>query len=197
MGADAIVANAGTITGSIGVLTGKMIARELKERLGVSSDSLRTNDNADVWSIDKPFTDEQRARIEAEADLSYRDFIERVAAGRELSFEDVEEVARGRVWTGADALERGLVDELGGLRTAIDRAMVLAGHEKDADVRIVSFPGSSFRDFLRPKPSSQPAAASLPEAVGALLGRSVKEVFVQAERSLTGVSALWLGDYRF
>jgi protease-4 len=197
MCADAIVANAGTITGSIGVLTGKMIARELKERLGVSSDSLRTNDNADVWSIDKPFTDEQRARIEAEADLSYRDFIERVAAGRELSFEDVEEFARGRVWTGADALERGLVDELGGLRTAIDRAKVLAGHEKDADVRIVSFPGSSFLDFLRPKPSSQPAAASLPEAVGALLGRSVKEVFVQAERSLTGVSALWLGDYRF
>jgi protease IV len=62
MGADAIVANAGTITGSIGVVTGKLVARELKDRLGVGSDPVRTNDNADAWSVDKPFTDEQRTR---------------------------------------------------------------------------------------------------------------------------------------
>ena len=197
MGADAIVANAGTITGSIGVVTGKLVARELKDRLGVGSDSVRTNENADAWSINKPFTDEQHARVEAEADLFYTDFVERVAEGRKLSVEAVDAVARGRVWTGADALERGLVDELGGLRNAIDRAKVLAGHDEDADVRIVSYPGSSLMDFLRPKPSSQPAAASLPHAVAALLGRSVVEMLGQAERSLTGVSALWLGDYRF
>ena len=64
-------------------------------------------------------------------------------------------------------------------------------------MRLVSFPGSSMFDFLRPKPSSQPAAASLSDAVGALLGRSVVGALSQAERSLTGVSALWLGDYRF
>ena len=197
MGADAIVANAGTITGSIGVVTGKLVARELKDRLGVGSDSVRTNENADAWSINKPFTDEQHARVEAEADLFYTDFVERVAEGRKLSVEAIDAVARGRVWTGADALERGLVDELGGLRTAIDRAKVLAGHDEDADVRIVSYPGSSLMDFLRPKPSSQPAAASLPHAIAALLGRSVVEMLGQAERSLTGVSALWLGDYRF
>ncbi len=197
MGADAIVANAGTITGSIGVVTGKLVARELKGRLGVGSDSVRTNENADAWSIDKPFTDEQRAHVEAEADLFYTDFIERVAQGRRLSVADVDSVARGRVWTGADALERGLVDELGGLRAAINRAKVLAGHDEDDDVRIVSLPGSSFLDFLRPKPSSQPAAASLSEAVASLLGRSVAEVFGHAERSVTGVTALWLGDHRF
>jgi protease IV len=174
-----------------------MIASGLKQRLGLSSDSVRTNDNADVWSIDKPFTNEQRARIEAEADLSYRDFVERVAAGRKLPVEEVEQVARGRIWTGADALERGLVDELGGLRTAIRRAKVLAGHDEDADVRIVSFPGSSLLDFLRPKPSSQPAAASVSEALASLLGRSVVEMFGRAERSSTGVSALWLGDCCF
>ena len=116
MGADAIVANAGTITGSIGVVTGKLVARELKDRLGVGSDSVRTNENADAWSIDKPFTDEQHAHVEAEADLFYTDFIERVAEGRKLSVDAVDAVAQGRVWTGADALERGLVDELGGLR---------------------------------------------------------------------------------
>src|SRR6476659_4985187 len=197
MGADAIVANAGTITGSIGVVTGKLVARELKDRLGVGSDSVRTNENADAWSINKPFTDEQHAHVEAEADLFYTDFIERVAQGLKLSVEAVDAVARGRVWTGADALEKGLVDELGGLRTAINRAKVLAGHDEDADVRIVSYPGSSFLDFLRPKPSSQPAAASLPEAVAGLLGRSVVEMFGRAEGSLTGASALWLGNYRF
>ena len=197
MSADAIVANAGTITGSIGVVTGKLVARELKDRLGVGSDSVRTNPNADAWSINQPFTDEQHAHVEAEADLFYTDFVERVAQGRKMTVEAVDAIARGRVWTGADAMERGLVDELGGLRTAITRAKVLAGLEPDADVRLVGYPGSSLRDLLRPKASSQPAAASLPEAVGALLGRSVAGVLGQAERSLTGVSALWLGDYRF
>jgi protease-4 len=197
MAADAIVANPGTITGSIGVVTGKLVARELKGRLGVGSGSLRTNPNADAWSINEPFTEEQRAHVEAEADLFYTDFVERVAAGRKLTVEAVGDIARGRVWTGADALERGLVDELGGLRTAINRAKVLAGLDPDADVRIVGYPGSSLMDLLRPKQSSQPAAASLPEAVAALLGRSVAGVISEAERSLTGVSALWLGDHRF
>lgn len=121
MAADEIIANAGTITGSIGVVTGKLVARELKDRLGVGTDSVRTNANADAWSVNAPFTAEQHAHVEAEADLFYTDFVQRVADGRKLSVEDVDAVARGRVWTGADAKERGLVDELGGLRTAITR----------------------------------------------------------------------------
>ncbi|ODQ93553.1 signal peptide peptidase SppA [Mycolicibacterium holsaticum] len=197
MAADAIVANPGTITGSIGVLAGKLVARELKDRLGLGSDSVRTNRNADAWSVNQPFTDEQHAHVEAEADLFYTDFVERAAQGRDMSVEDVDAVARGRIWTGADALERGLVDELGGLRTAITRAKVLAGLDADADVRTVGYPGSSLMDLLRPKPSSQPAAASLPDAFAALVGRSVVGVLENAQRSLTGVSALWLGDYRF
>jgi len=197
MGADAIVANPGTITGSIGVVTGKLVARELKDRLGVGSDAVRTNANADAWSANAPFTEEQQAHIEAEADLFYTDFVQRVAAGRGLSVADVEAVARGRVWTGADAKERGLVDELGGLRTAIARAKVAAGLEPDADVRLIGYPGSSLLEMLRPKPSSQPAAASLPDAVGALVGRSVFGLIDQAERSLGGATALWLGEYRF
>jgi protease-4 len=197
MSADAIVANPGTITGSIGVVTGKLVARDLKGRLGIGSDSVRTNPNADAWSLNKPFTEEQHAHVEAEADLFYTDFVQRVAQGRNMTVEDVDAVARGRVWTGADALERGLVDELGGLRTAIDRAKVLAGFDADAHVKLVSLPGSSWVDMLRPKPSSQPAAASLPEAIASLVGRSVSGVLSQTERSLTGANALWLGDYRF
>jgi len=197
MDADAIVANPGTITGSIGVLTGKLVARDLKDRLGVGSDAVRTNANADAWSINAPFTPEQHAQVEAEADLFYTDFVQRVAEGRNLSVEAVETVARGRVWTGADALEHGLVDELGGLRTAMRRAKVLAGLDEDDKVRIVGYPGSSLWEFLRPRPSSQPAAASLSDALGALITQSVVGIIEQAERSLTGASVLWLGESRF
>ena len=197
MAADEIIANAGTITGSIGVVTGKLVSRQLKDKLGVGTDSVRTNANADAWSSNERFTDEQQAHVEAEADLFYADFVERVADGRHLTVAAVEEVARGRVWTGSDAKERGLVDELGGLRTAIDRAKVRAGYAPDTAVRIVNYPGSSMLDMLRPKASSQPAAASLPQAVGALLGSSVTGVFEQVERSVSGAHALWLGDFRF
>ncbi|MGE0220527.1 signal peptide peptidase SppA [Mycolicibacterium sp.] len=193
MAADAIVANPGTLTGSIGVVTGKLVARGLKERLGVGSDTVRTNANADAWSIDTPFTAEQQAHVEAEADLFYTDFLQRVADGRNLSVDAVREVARGRVWTGADALARGLVDELGGLRTAIRRAKVLAGLDVDDKVGIESLPGSSLRDVLRPKPSSQPAAA-LSDALAGLAFRSAVDVVDRTQRSLAGVNVLWLGN---
>jgi protease-4 len=197
MAADHIVANAGTITGSIGVVTGKLVTKGLRDRLGVGSDSVRTNDNADAWSANQPFTAAQQAHVEAEADLFYTDFVQRVAQGRKLDVQAVDQVARGRVWTGADAKERGLVDELGGLRTAVRRAKVLAGLDADTPVKLVSYPGSSMLDYLRPKASSQPAAASLPDAMAALLGRSLAGALGQLERSVTGASALWLGEYRF
>jgi len=197
MCADAIVANPGTITGSIGVVTGKLIARDLKDRLGVGSDAVRTNANADAWSMNAPFTPEQQAQVEAEADLFYTDFVERVADGRNLTVDAVDAVARGRVWTGADALDHGLVDELGGLRAAVRKAKVLAGLDEDDKVRLVSYPGSSVWDYLRPRPSSQPAAASLPDALGTLITRSVVGIVEQAERSLSGASVLWVGQSRY
>ena len=201
MAADVIVANPGTITGSIGVITGKLVVRGLKERLGVGSDTVRTNANADAWSIDEPFTPEQQAHREAEADLFYTDFVERAAEGRNLNAEAVDLVARGRVWTGADAAERGLVDELGGFRAAVRRAKGLAGLDEDTDVHIVSFPGSSLLDMLRPRASSLPAAASLPDALGGLLGRSVAglldNVVHNVEETYSGARVLWQGQSRF
>ena len=191
MSADAIVANAATITGSIGVITGKLVVRGLKDRLGVGSDTVRTNANADAWSIDAPFTPEQQAHREAEADLFYNDFVQRVAEGRNMSTEDVDIVARGRVWTGADALERGLVDELGGLRTAVRRAKVLAGLDEDTEVRIVSYPGTSLWDMVRPQ-ASEPAAA-----LGGLLTRSIAGIIEHVEQTLSGATVLWLGESRF
>jgi protease-4 len=197
MAADAIVANPATITGSIGVITGKLVFRDLKERLGVVSDAVRTNANADTWSTDVPFTEQQRADREAEADLIYADFVQRVAQGRNLSTEEVDAVAQGRVWTGADALERGLVDELGGLRTAVRRAKILAGLDEDTEVRVATYPGSSLLHIMRPRASSQPAAGSLPDALGALLGRSVAAIVQNLEQAVNGANVLWLGESRF
>lgn len=181
MAADAIVANPGTVTGSIGVVTGKLVARDLKDRLGVGSDAVRTNANADAWSVNVPFTAEQHAMVEAEADLFYDDFIRRVAEARSMTVDDVDAMARGRIWTGADAHERRLVDELGGFRTAVRRAKVLAGLDADAEVRLAAYPASSMRDMLQPKSSSRPAA--LVDAAAVLLGG----------RS----AALWLGEWTF
>ena len=196
MAADVIVANPGTITGSIGVVTGKLVARELRDRLGVGSDSVRTNTNADAWSLTTPFTPEQHAMVEAEADLFYDDFIRRVAEARTMSVEDVDAVARGRIWTGADALDRGLVDELGGLRDAVRRAKVLAGLDADAEVSLVGFPGNSVRDFLRNKASAE-STVSLTDVAVSLLGSAVSEVIDRGERSIGGTTALWLGETRF
>jgi protease-4 len=194
--ADAIVASPATITGSIGVFTGKLVLRDLLKRLGVGLETVRTNANADAWSIESPFTPEQRAHHEAEADQVYADFVERVADGRNLTTEAVDRVARGRVWTGADARERGLIDELGGFRTGLRRAKVLAGLDEDTDVRLVTYPGGSLLDLLRPRASSQPAAASLPDALGALLGRTLAGILDNVERSHSGTSALWVGPRR-
>jgi protease IV len=175
------------------VVGGKLVAHVLKDRLGVGSDAVRANANADAWSIDAPFTAEQHALVEAEADFFYDDFVKRVAEGRNLSIDDVDAVARGRDWTGADALERGLVDELGGLRTAIRRAKILAGLDADADAHVVGYPGSSWMDFLRPRQSSQPTTASLPGAFAVVVGRSVAALIDQAKRSFSGAHVLWLG----
>ncbi|MGV0626159.1 signal peptide peptidase SppA [Mycolicibacter minnesotensis] len=194
--ADVIVANPGTITGSIGVVTGKLVARGLKDRLGVGTDTVRTGANADAWSTNAPFTAEQHAQVETEADLFYNDFLARVAQGRNMSTDEVDAVGRGRVWTGADAAERGLVDELGGLRTAVQRAKELAGLGADSKVRTLSYPGSSLWEFVRPRQSSQPAAA-LSDAVGTLLVRSVAGVIEQVERSVSGAQVFWLGDSRW
>ncbi|HVQ97883.1 MAG TPA: S49 family peptidase, partial [Mycobacterium sp.] len=167
-----------------------------KDKLGVGFDTVRTNANADAWSINAPFTPEQQEQVDAEAELFYTDFVQRVAEGRNMSSEAVHAVAQGRVWTGADALEHGLVDELGGLRTALRRAKILAGLDEDTEVRIASYPSSSLWDLLRPRPSSLPAAASLPDALGVLLAQSVTGLVEQVERTFTGASVLWLGESR-
>jgi protease IV len=168
MGADRIVASPSTITGSIGVVYGKLVARGLFERVGITTDEVHRGDNALLMSTFRPFTEDQRAKNDAFLDRVYDAFVDRVAAGRGLDRAHVHEVARGRVWTGADALARGLVDELGGYRQALAAARSLAGLGPDAPVKLAELPHRPLPERLGLRPPSDPEARALLAGLGGL-----------------------------
>lgn len=140
MAADKIVAQPGTITGSIGVLYGKMVATGLLDKLGISFDGVRTGEHADMYAITQEFSPSEWARVNAFLDRIYEDFTSKVAAGRKLPRQKVLEIAKGRVWTGEDAKALGLVDELGGLETAVRLARRSANIPDGESVRLQVFP---------------------------------------------------------
>ena len=140
-GADLILAEPTTVTGSIGVYGGKMNFTELYDTLGVTHHTYSRGRNAGMFTSTRPFDPVEYAALDRMIGETYRQFKERVADGRGLTEEEVEEVARGRVWSGQRALEVGLVDEMGGFQDAIDRALGLAGLDENADVALVSYGG--------------------------------------------------------
>jgi protease IV len=132
--ADVIVALPATLTGSIGVYGGKLVVDSLLERLGVNTGTVQQGAHALMFSARRSFTEDERTRFAATVDAIYNDFVGKVAEGRQRPIADIEAVARGRVWTGRDALEAGLVDELGGLRDAVRIARERASLPEDAPV---------------------------------------------------------------
>jgi len=122
------------------VLGGKMLTAGLAEKIGLSSDEVHTSTNANMWSSSLDYTPEQWTRITAWLDRVYEDFTGKVAAGRNLSQEQVHAVAKGRIWTGEDAKDIGLVDELGGFPLALQLAKDAAGIAEDAGVYLKLFP---------------------------------------------------------
>src|SRR6202011_2282066 len=117
--ADKIVAEPATLTGSIGVLAGKVVVADLFKKLGVSTDSAQIGANAAMFASTSEFSAREHSRLEAFLDDAYKGFKDHVADGRHMTQEEVEKVAKGRVWTGADAKAHGLVDELGGFAVAL------------------------------------------------------------------------------
>lgn len=136
-----IVAQPSTLTGSIGVFGGKFVLADALGRFGVDMRHLSVGGQyADAFSPSQPFTPAQRAAFAAQIDRTYEEFIARVATGRRLPPARVREIARGRVWTGAQAHRIGLVDQLGGLEEAIAKAKELARIPADQSVRYKRFP---------------------------------------------------------
>ena len=157
--AERILAQPGTVTGSIGVVSGKMALGGLWEHLGVTWDGVQAGENADMWSPHRTFDDAGWARLESMIDAVYEDFTAKVAEGRDMDRTEVLEAAKGQVWTGEDALARGLVDELGGFARAVAVATEAAGGAPGVKPRLKRFP-----------PKREPFRAVIEDAFGAEVG---------------------------
>lgn len=159
--ADVIVALPATLTGSIGVFGGKLVARDLLERVGLTTGTVSYGARALMHSTRRGFTEDERERLAAILDAIYADFVAKVAQGRNRPVPEIERVARGRVWTGTDARDNGLVDELGGLHDALRIARRRAGLSEDARLRPALHVAPIAR-LGRARNSEDPRAASAP-----------------------------------
>jgi len=179
--ADRIVAAPGTLTGSIGVFVLRPALGGALEKLGIGVAGLTRGRHADVLLAARPLTPAARERMRADVQGIYRQFVARVAEGRDMERDAVDAVGRGRVWTGAQAQERGLVDEVGGLREAVLAAKALAGLAPDADVVLVPFPG--------PKPFAQQLIEALQGASAAGVDAALRQTAGPALRAAAAAFA--------
>lgn len=159
MPADEVVALPSTVTGSIGVLGGKVVTGDALRRVGVVTEPLGAGPRSAMVDPARRFTDDEWSWVQGWLDEVYADFTGKAAVGRRMPYDELEPRARGRVWTGADAKERGLVDTLGGLEEAVSRAAGRAGLERAA-VRVQRLPRLGLLDRVRPADSSETPAAA-------------------------------------
>jgi len=174
MSANKIVAQPGTITGSIGVLGGKLLTREFwKEHIGITFDEVQTGKNANFSASTHDFSPEQWQKLQEILDRVYEDFTTKVAEGRQMEKEKVLSVAKGRIWTGENGKELGLVDELGGFDVALQLARKEAGIEPDAAITLKVFPRPKrmIEQLLQRGPDS-----SEPRAEVVIAGQLLKEI---------------------
>jgi protease-4 len=162
MNANKIVAHPGTITGSIGVLGGKILVRDTYNKVGITFDGVKTAENATMYSALHDYTDYGWSRHQAWLDRVYEDFTSKVAEGRELPLQKVRQVAKGRIWTGEAAQERGLVDALGGFDVALRVVREEAGLPADAEIelRVYPRPKTPYEAFFGEPPESSEARAA-------------------------------------
>ena len=140
MGADKIVAEPSTITASIGVLAGKLVTTGFWSKVGITFDAVQRGAHATFFSTSAKYTPEERAIFESWLERIYKDFVSKAAKGRGKTFEQIHAVAQGRIWSGEDALRLGLIDELGGLTTAVKRALEMADLDPEGRAQLVVMP---------------------------------------------------------
>lgn len=142
MGTDKIYAEPSTITGSIGVVGGKMALKGLYDKVGITIDVISRGGNSGVFSLTDPFSKSEREVITSMMEETYEQFTSKAAAGRDMPVEQLKKLASGKVYTGSQAKANGLVDELGTLEDAIAEAKKLAGIDADKEVKIMTLPKS-------------------------------------------------------
>ena len=162
-----IVAHPATLTGSIGIYTGKMALGGTMTKLGVTTGKVTSGANADIYSPFEPFSPAQRTRVQDYMQGFYENFVEKAAEARRMTPEQIDAVAQGRVWTGRQAREHGLVDELGGLESAVRIAKERAKLDPKRDVDLVVYPPKrSILDIL-----SNPLGSRAAQGLGIMLDR--------------------------
>ncbi len=167
-----IVAQAGTITGSIGVLMGKLVNNEMLRKLQVNAFSYLRGEHADMMTSESPFSKAQRGMMRSSIEHIYAQFLDRVAESRGKTSAEIDEIGGGRVWTGAQALEHGLVDELGNLQRALDKARELAQLPHNASAILIREKG---------KPIGAQVAEGNPAALLKYAGDSVEALTKRAQ----------------
>jgi protease-4 len=191
-----IFANPLTITGSIGVFYGKADIAGLLRKIGVNVEVYKTAPHADIESIFRPFTPEERKVLDHKVEQFYQQFLVRVVQGRRalvpgIDKEQVDRVGRGRVWTGRQAHERRLVDELGGLRQALDHARRLTGLEEDAPIlELPPDPTTLLGRLLGIEGLKADASVPLPAQVTRLLRAAAPFIVYQPDRPIARMEVI-------
>ena len=171
MAGDVIVAQPGTLTGSIGIYTGKFVTGGSFDKLGANIEATSSGRHAEIYSPDRRFTDEERAKVQESMQAFYDQFVEKVAEARQTSPEKIDQIAQGRVWTGQQAKQVGLVDQLGGLQVRCRRQATRAdscGRRSGAGG--LSAAPQLLRSASASRSISQSASTSAAEAILTLLG---------------------------
>jgi protease IV len=174
MAADKIVAEPGTITASIGVLGGKMLTNGFWDKVGLSWDEVHQGENSTMFTGTQDYTPAEWDRFEAWLDRVYVDFTSKVADGRKLPKEKVLEIAKGRIWSGQDAKNLGLVDELGGYDVALRLAKKAINVSEGEEVKVVVYPRP--KSLIESIMQRNGAENSDKEAVGQTLTRILEMV---------------------
>ncbi len=188
--ADKIIAEPTTITGSIGVFGAIPNMTELSKKIGINTSIIKTHENANDYSVFKPIDPTLKATITESIENVYATFVTRVAVGRKMTFAQVDEIAQGRVWTGTEALELGLVDQLGGLETALKEAAKLAKIKKYKVQNLPEF-DKDFMEFLNEAnslPFAKSKEAYIKEEIGIEAYQTLQQIKKMSQQK--GVQAL-------
>jgi len=174
MPAHQIVAQPATLTGSIGVVMIKFAIGGTLQKLGMNMEGVTAGRYADLYSPVRPFSPEERAKIQEQMQATYDAFVEKAAAGRQTTPERIDAIAQGRVWTGQQAKDLGLVDELGGLQHALSIAKTRAQIDPEAEVEIVTYPQpKSFYELVQ-APFGVEGSSLLRMVLGVRNGKAVE-----------------------
>jgi protease-4 len=182
--ANKILAEPMTITGSIGVFAGKPVVKGFYDWLGISNEYILRGKNSGIFRETEKWTPEERAKMEQQTNnIYFNNFLPKVAKGRNMDMERANQLGQGRVWTGTQAKENGLIDEFGGLERAIDVAKELAGLPADKDVKRVVFPAPSpfFETWLGSNDDAEVKAKETQKAIAEALPADVRKAFRYVE----------------